>query len=277
MSRIELVGKIGSMALIRKEDNDIDYNRLARLGDELRPGMAWVTSGATEIGRVDVLRRTGRLLDEQDEDAKTDYAAQGQAILMASYRQFIRPEYGVRQVLVEHQHFNDPEKREHVRRMLLRAAEQDAVPIINYNDPVSSEENRRMELAGLRKGVGHPVVECVDNDETAAVVALLLEAKTLVILTSADGLYQDPADPATIVPEILAPTPDALRAKVAELVKLCRGASRAGANGMAAKLQYIVGPAAAGTTVLIANAKHRLSEILAGRVPCTRVGLTTGD
>ena len=38
-SRVTLVGKVGSMALIRREDNDIDYNILSRLGDELRPGM----------------------------------------------------------------------------------------------------------------------------------------------------------------------------------------------------------------------------------------------
>ena len=45
---IELVVKIGSMALIRREDNDIDYNLFSRLGGELRPGMALVSSGAPE-------------------------------------------------------------------------------------------------------------------------------------------------------------------------------------------------------------------------------------
>ena len=45
----ELVGKIGSMALIRREDHDIDYNIFSSLGAELRPGYIWVTSGATEI------------------------------------------------------------------------------------------------------------------------------------------------------------------------------------------------------------------------------------
>lgn len=37
--QFELVGKIGSMALIRREDQDIDYNIFSRLGAELRPGM----------------------------------------------------------------------------------------------------------------------------------------------------------------------------------------------------------------------------------------------
>ena len=47
---IELVGKIGSMALIDREYQDMNYNIIARLSRELRPGFVWVTSGATEIG-----------------------------------------------------------------------------------------------------------------------------------------------------------------------------------------------------------------------------------
>ena len=46
---IELVGKIGSMALINREYQDINYNIIARLSRELKPGYIWVTSGATEI------------------------------------------------------------------------------------------------------------------------------------------------------------------------------------------------------------------------------------
>ena len=84
--QFDLVGKIGSMALIRREDNDIDYNIFARLGAELKPGMIWVSSGAVEIGRLDYLHRTGRELTGNTDEVKTDYAAQGQNILMESYR-----------------------------------------------------------------------------------------------------------------------------------------------------------------------------------------------
>ena len=147
----DLVGKIGSMALIRREDQDIDYNIISRLGAELKPGMIWVTSGATEIGRLDYIKRTGQELNGDPEQDKTDYSAQGQAILMQNYRQFVPPEYGIRQILVEHTHFNDPEKSEHIRQLLIRAARQKTIPIINYNDPVSDEENRRMELAARRR------------------------------------------------------------------------------------------------------------------------------
>lgn len=80
--QFDLVGKIGSMALIRKEDKDIDYNIFSRLGAELKPGMIWVTSGATEIGRLDYLKRTGCELCGSDDEIKADYAAQGQSILM---------------------------------------------------------------------------------------------------------------------------------------------------------------------------------------------------
>ena len=79
--QFDLVGKIGSMALIRKEDKDIDYNIFSRLGAELKPGMIWVTSGATEIGRLDYLKRTGCELCGSDDEIKADYAAQGQSIL----------------------------------------------------------------------------------------------------------------------------------------------------------------------------------------------------
>ena len=270
--QFELVGKIGSMALIRREDQDIDYNIFSRLGAELRPGMIWVTSGATEIGRLDYIKRTGCELTGDPEQDKTDYAAQGQAILMQNYRQFIRPEYGVRQLLVEHTHFNDPEKREHIRQLLIRAARQKTIPIVNYNDPVSDEENRKMELA-VRREKGGEVHECVDNDETAAVSAGLVHAKTLVLMTSTEGIYSDPKDPSTLVRDVSARSVEELEAKIRALQANCVGASRAGANGAGAKLEYALQSARRGTTVIIGHARHHLSDLVQGRVPCTRIGL----
>ena len=270
--RFELVGKIGSMALIRKEDQDIDYNIFSRLGAELKPGMIWVTSGATEIGRLDYIKRTGCELCGDPEQDKTDYAAQGQSILMQNYRQFVAPEYGVRQLLVEHTHFNDPEKREHIRRLLIRAAQQKTIPIVNYNDPVSDEENRKMELAARRQQGGE-VHECVDNDETAAVIASLVHAKTLVLMTSTEGIYQNPADPATLVRDVTGKTLDEVERAVRALQENCVGASRAGANGARAKLEYALQSVRGGTTVIIGHARHRLSDLVNGRVPCTRIGV----
>ena len=269
----DVVGKIGSMALIRKEDNDIDYNIFSRLSAELRPGMIWVSSGATEIGRLDYLKRSGgRELHGDMDEVKTDYAAQGQAILMENYRRFVRPEYSVRQVLVEHQHFNDPQKRAHIKGLLLRAKEQNAIPIVNYNDPVSDEENRKMELSSLRRHNAH-VVECVDNDETAAVICELMHARYLVILTSTEGIYRDPADPGSLVRDVVYPDAERLMEAVRALQQSCVGASRAGANGAKAKLEFSLKAALKGTTVIIGHAKYRISELLGGSVPHTRIGI----
>jgi len=268
----DLVGKIGSMALIRREDADIDYNIFSRLGRELKPGMIWVTSGAAEIGRLDYIKRTGHELTCDSVDAKTDYAAQGQTILMEQYRRFIHQDYSVRQVLVEHQHFNDKYKREHIRRLFLRAKEQGAIPIVNYNDPVSDEENRKWELSHMYKD-NQEVHECVDNDETAAVIAGLVSTRVLLIMTSTEGIYADPKDPSTLVRDVLAPDAEALERKVRELQTHCVGASRAGANGAHAKLEFALGPAMRGTTVIIGHGRHRISDLVEGRVPCTRIGI----
>ena len=268
----DVVGKIGSMAMIRRDENDIDYNIISRVAGELRPGMIWVTSGAAEIGRLDYMKRTGCELTGDPESVKADYAAQGQAILMANYRQFARPEYSLRQVLVEHQHFNDEVKREYIRRLLLRATQQKAIPIVNYNDPVSDEEIRKLELNSLKEKVDH-VVECVDNDETAAVICRLMRAKYLVILTSTDGIYRDPKDPATLVKNVVCPDAETLVREIRTLQEGCVGASRAGANGARAKLEYALEPALDGATVIIGSAKYRLSELLNGQAPQTRIGI----
>ena len=270
--QFDLVGKIGSMALIREEDQDMNYNIFSRLGKELRPGMIWVTSGATEIGRLDYMKRTGCELCGDPEQDKADYAAQGQAILMQTYRQFVPPEYGIRQILAEHTHFNDPEKREHIRLLLERAARQKTIPIVNYNDPVSDEENRKMELA-VRRRQGEEVHECVDNDETAAVIANLVQAKTLLLMTSTEGIYQAPGDPSTLVRDVEAGDAESLEKKIRELQESCVGASRAGANGARVKLEYALHCARQGTVVIIGHARHHLSDLVNGRVPCTRIGL----
>jgi glutamate 5-kinase len=270
---LDAVIKIGSMALIRREDNDLDYNIFARLAADLKPGLILVSSGATEVGRLDYMKRNDyRELKGDVEEIKTDYAAQGQSILMENYRKFISPRYSVRQVLVEHSHFNDPEKREHIRRLLFRAANQNAIPIINYNDPVSSEENRKLEIKELKQnGNDDEVVECVDNDETAAVICQLVNARLLILLTSVDGIYKDPKNPATLIEEINAPEYEALLVKLDETKTYCSGASRDWTAGAIAKLKYAAGPLKQGTTVVIANARHRLRDIMEGKVRMTKI------
>ncbi|GHU99612.1 hypothetical protein FACS1894211_05320 [Clostridia bacterium] len=262
---VELVGKIGSMALIDKGKGEPDDALLYRLAGELRPGMIWVTSGATEIGRLDYIKRSGRELTGDADEIKTDYASQGQAILMQKYRQYVSPAYSLRQVLVEHQHFNDPAKREHIKALLLRAARQNAIPIINYNDAVSFEETRKMEIQSLRQA-GAQAVELVDNDETAGQIACLVGARTLVILTSADGIYGDPDDPQSLIERIAGKGDGEILAAIERAQANCRGASRAGAAGARAKLEYAKAPVLCGTEVIIANAKFPLQDILKANV-----------
>lgn len=272
MKTLDLVIKIGSMALIRRQDNDIDYNILSRLSSELKPGHILVSSGATEIGRLDYIKRAGHELHGDKDSVITDYAAQGQTILMSQYRQFIKPEYSVRQILVEHTHFNDSSKREHIRQLLFRSAEQDAISIINYNDPVSAEENRKLELSVLRENV-ETVVECIDNDETAAVIAELVGAKTLVILTSTDGIYRNAGDPSSLVEWVSGADADELEENIRALQESCVGASREGAQGARAKLEYIIPVARSGMTVIIGNSQHRVHDLLDGAVPHTRIAI----
>lgn len=268
MKDIRLVGKIGSMALIDKKHSDIDYNKFARIGRQLKPGMIWVTSGATEIGRLDYIRRNGCELSGESEEIKTDYAAQGQTMLMQTYRTFVDARYSVRQVLVEHYHFNDESKRRHIKEMLLRAPSQNAVPIINYNDAVSAEENRKMEIKQYKEKNGK-AVELVDNDETASQIACLVRAETLLILSTLDGIYADVNDKSTLIREIGGSSAEEVLQHIDEIKKCCKGSSRLGSGGALAKLEYIKPCVLAGTEVIIAGADYDIDEILKGEVPRT--------
>ena len=269
---IELVGKIGSMALIDKQSNILDYTLIARLSSELKPGYIWVTSGAAETGRLDYVKRNGKELKGEPEDVKTDYAAQGQSILMSTYRQYVDSKYSLRQVLVEHQHFNDANKREHLKAMLLRAKEQNAIPIINYNDAISTEESRRFEIQSL-KNKNAKVVECVDNDDTASQIACLVKARNLLILTSTEGIYKDSTNPDTLIKEISGKNAEEVLLNIDECENYCKGASRKGANGAKAKLEYVKEAVKIGTKVIIASAKYPIAKILASEVPCTVIGI----
>lgn len=265
---VELVGKIGSMALINREYGDIDYNTIARISRELRPGMIWVTSGATEIGRLDYIKRNGVELEGDETLIKTDYSAQGQAILMQNYRTFVDERYSVRQILVEHQHFNDAEKAENLRKLLLRCPVQNAIPIINYNDAVCAEENRRFEITNLKTKMDK-VIQGVDNDETASHIACLVKAKRLIILTSVNGIYRDPSNPDTLVDLITGSTVEEVLGAIDEYKACCKGTSRKGSGGAEKKLEYVKEPIEYGAEVYIANAKYSLKDIIDGSVPRT--------
>lgn len=269
---LDLVGKVGSMALIDSEHRDLDYGTIARISDALTPGCIWVTSGAVEIGRLDYIKRHGIELIGNDEDIKTDYSAQGQTILMNTYRQYVNEKYSVRQILVEHQHFNDAEKREHLRRLLLRCPSQSAIPIVNYNDAVSCEETRKLEINALRSKNQH-VVQCVDNDETVSQIACLVKAKLMLILSVVDGIYKDSKDSSTLVSEISGKDISEVLANVEYYQSGCHGSSRKFAAGAGAKLEYIKEPLKNGTNVIIASSRYNIRDILDGKAPRTFIGV----
>jgi glutamate 5-kinase len=187
---------------------------------------------------------------------------------MENYRKFINPAYSVRQVLVEHQHFNEPDKRNFIKQLLLDSVKQNAIPIINYNDSVSNDETRKMELYNLRQQQ-EKVVECIDNDETASEIASLVKSKYLLILTSSIGLLEDPQDNNSLIKEVSGKDIYELLDNINELKKCCIGASRKGANGMKAKLDYLSEPIKNGTTVIIGHSKYRIQDLLSGNVERT--------
>ena len=154
--------------------------------------------------------------------------------------------------------------------MLFRSAEQRAIVIVNYNDTVSAEENRKLELSVLRDNMDD-VVECVDNDETASVIANLVNAETLIILTSTEGIYRSADDPSTLVETVEGKDADELEIHIRQLQESCIGASRKGAQGARAKLEYIIPAARRGITVIIGHSKYRIADLLSGAVPCTRI------
>lgn len=145
--------------------------------------------------------------------------------------------------------------------------------IENYNDSVSNEETRKMELFNLRQQQGK-VIECIDNDETAAEIAALVKSKYLLILTSSIGLLEDPLEESSLIKEVVGRNIYELIDNIDELKKCCSGASRKGANGMKAKLEFISEPLKNGTTVIIGHSKHKIKDLILGNVDRTifRVG-----
>ncbi|WP_300396563.1 glutamate 5-kinase [Henriciella sp.] len=175
--------------------------------------VVWVSSGAVALGRPHLGKGSQKKLEE-----KQAAAALGQPLLMSAIAEALAP-HGIKaaQALLT---LEDTERR---RRWLNARATLDtllgagAVPVINENDTVATEE--------IRYG---------DNDRLAARVAQMLSADVLILLSDIDGLYT--ADPRK----------DASATHIAELFELTdaheamAGAANAetgvGSGGMATKL-----------------------------------------
>jgi len=199
-----------------------------------------VTSGAVGagMGALGYQRRPTDLAELQA------CAAVGQSRLMATYEKlFSKFDLPVAQVLLTHEDLEHHERHLNARNTLVTLLSRGVVPIINENDAVSFTE--------LKFG---------DNDKLSALVACLLPADLLVILTTVDGVIENfgKANPKTIASiETIDDTIEALAG----------GTDNATAvGGMATKIQAAKMVTRSGISLVIASGKKRdvLAKILAG-------------
>jgi glutamate 5-kinase len=246
-----LVVKVGT-GLITRPGLGPDPERIAALAGEIasvREGreVVLVTSGAIATGMVRLtLAARPRSIPE-----KQAAAAVGQSALMWHYEQaFKRHGVPVGQVLLTAQDISDRARYLNARNTLLALLRFGVLPVVNENDTVAVEE-----------------IKVGDNDNLSALVASLIEADLLVLLTDVDGLYT--SDPAKDAAAVKLDTVDAITDEIERLV--WRSTSAGSVGGMATKLQAAQKAAAAGVPMVIASGRAQgvLARILRGETAGT--------
>jgi len=207
-----------------------------------------VTSGAQQAGR----ERLGFPETVKSIPFKQMLSAVGQGRLMHLWEQYFDL-YGIvtAQVLLTRQDIEDRHRYLNLRDTFESLLERGIVPIVNENDAVATEEIR----------VG-------ENDTLSAMVANLIEADLLVLLSDIDGLYT--ANPRNDASAELIPLVPVIDSAIYELA---RGSGTAmGSGGMHTKLLAADMAVHTGTSVVIANGgrENVLLDIAAGRAVCTR-------
>lgn len=207
-----------------------------------------VSSGAIGmgVGKLSLSRRP------EDIPTKQAAAAVGQCELMYTYdRLFSEYNHTVAQLLVTGDDVADEVRRAHFHNTLYRLLELGALPVINENDTVATDE----------LGIG-------DNDTLSAIVAATVEADLLVLLSDIDGLYT--ADPradanARPIPVVESITPEI------EALAGDPGTSL-GTGGMVTKLRAAKIAAEAGIDMVIANGQRPdlIYDIIGGKPVGTR-------
>ncbi|KZM72118.1 glutamate 5-kinase [Nocardia terpenica] len=235
-----VVVKIGSSALTSLEGG-LDTGRLDRLADAVEARMragsdvVVVSSGAIAAG-IAPLRLSSR---PRDLATKQAAASVGQLALAHAWgTSFARYDRVVGQVLLSAGDFSRREQHRNAQRTLDRLRALHAVAVVNENDTIATEE--------IRFG---------DNDRLAALVAHLVGADALVLLSDVDGLYD--GDPrkgsATFIPEVRGS---------ADLDGVIAGSGGAlGTGGMASKLSAARLAADAGVPVLLAAASDAAAAL----------------
>lgn len=242
-----IVVKVGS-STITHANGKCDFSRIDKLARELSDWqnqdkeMILVTSGAVAVG-VDRLGLPGK---PKTIPGKQAAAAVGQGILMHTYEK-IFAEYGqvVAQVLLTRMETIDRHRYTNARNTFMELLRQRVIPIVNENDVVALDE--------LKIG---------DNDNMSALVASIVDADLVIILSDVDGLYT--ANPQT--------HPDAkLVSRVEEItpeIEASAGGagSSVGTGGMFTKIQAAKNATTSGINLVIASGseKEAISRILEG-------------
>lgn len=200
-----------------------------------------VSSGAVGAG-MGVLGHAKRPKDLAELQA---CAAVGQSRLMATYEKlFAEHKLAVAQVLLTHDDLEHHDRHLNARNTLVTLLSHGVVPIINENDAVSFTE-----------------IKFGDNDKLSALVAALLPADLLVILTTVDGLIEN-------FGKSNAKTLNVVEKMDAALEKLAGGTtSETAVGGMASKLQAAKIVIRSGIPLVIASGRKKtaLNRITAGK------------
>jgi glutamate 5-kinase len=241
------VVKVGT-SVLAAPDGSIDPARVANLAEGISAvaaagrRVALVSSGAVGAG-IGRLGLPGRPADLPRLQAA---AAVGQAYLIRAYdEEFRRHGRHAAQLLLTHEDFDSRPRYLNMRNTLSALFALDAVPIINENDTISVDE-----------------IKFGDNDRLAAMVANLLQAPLLVILSVVDGLYRSDPGPGG-AGEVIGVVPDL---DDATLGLAGSSTSALGTGGMRSKLQAARLVTQAGGSVVIASGKRDgvLAGLLAG-------------
>lgn len=171
-----IVVKIGSSSLT-SDEGGINRDKIGFFASEIasltRAGFhpLLVTSGAVAAGFTEIgYSKRPKLLHE-----KQASAAVGQALLMQAYNEaFAKDQIAVAQILLTRSDFSNRRRVHNALMTIEELLHHHVVPIINENDTVSIDE--------LKFG---------DNDTLSALVANLVKAQKLIIITDMDGLYTD--------------------------------------------------------------------------------------
>lgn len=235
-----IVVKVGSSSLTTI-DGGLDVSRLKNLVDGIssreNAEIVLVSSGAIAAG-LSPLGLTKRPTDLSTQQAA---ASVGQSRLMAEYSNaFATHNKTVGQVLLTSEDITRRANYNNAQKTLARLLELGVLPVVNENDTVATNE--------IRFG---------DNDRLAALVAILVQADALVLLSDVEGLYAGHPDTgAPLVIEVKA---------ASELAGIDLGGagSAVGSGGMLTKVEAAKIASAAGISVVLTNAKNA-AKALAG-------------